>query len=54
MLVPKRGKPPTTTCPGGSAAETWFHTVTYGIYDSRSRDVNTVAYGTEPQLSEAS
>src|SRR5690242_16890178 len=35
MLVPKRGKPPTTTCPGGGTDETSFHTVTYGIYDRR-------------------
>jgi hypothetical protein len=31
MLVPKRGKSPITTCPGGRAADTSFHTVTYGI-----------------------
>ena len=45
MLVPKRGKPPIAIWPGGRAEETWFHTVTYGIYDRALSDVNTVAYG---------
>jgi hypothetical protein len=54
MLVPKRGKPPITTWPGGKVSEAWLHTVTYGIYDCANADVNTVPYGRDPQLSEAS
>ena len=54
MLVPKRGKPPITTCPGGKVTADWFHTVTYGRYVCAAPSSIRIRMEAFSQLSEAS